>query len=274
MNIGKAVMAAAKSTLSHLRQTLAGLDPSLKPALPGGVREVGLDLGIDALGIDAALGGGLACNGLHELAPAGPIHLAAASGFAMALAALSGRQRGETLWIATDFAACEAGGPYGPGLDLFGVTTARFIMLRVPRAVDALWAMEEALRCGALANVVAELTGEGADADLTATRRLALAAREGKGGCLGLLLRHISPSMPSAAATRWQVAAASSAPDRYGGLGPPCFDLVLVKNRRGPCGRWTVTWDHHEHVFQSAIPFGVAAAPLHRPDRAPLGLVG
>ena len=255
--------------LNRLRQTLAGIDPSLRPALPGGAREVGFDAGIDA-----ALGGGLTCGALHELAPAGPIHLAAATGLAMALAALSGGSRGETLWIATDFAACEAGGPYGPGFDLFGVNAARLIVLRVPRAVDALWAMEEALRCGALASVVAELTGEGADADLTATRRLSLAAREGKSSSLGVLLRHRAPSMPSAAATRWQIAAAPSEPDRFGGLGRASFDLVLTKNRRGPCGRWTITWDHHDHVFQPAIPVGVAETALDRPDRTPLGRTG
>jgi protein ImuA len=263
------IMGSVAPTLTRLRQTLAGIDPSLKPGFSGGVREVGFDAGIDA-----TLGGGLACSALHELAPAGPFHLSAASGFALALVALSGRGRGETLWITTDFAVCEAGGPYGPGFDLFGLAAARLIVLRVPRAVDALWAMEEALRCGALASVVMELTGEGSDADLTATRRLALAAREGKGSCLGLLLRHSFPSMPSAAATRWRIAAAPSQPDRFGGLGRAAFDLDLVKNRRGPCGRWIITWDHHEHVFQPAIPVGVAQTAFDRPDRAPLERAG
>jgi protein ImuA len=263
------VMGAIKPTLTHLRQALVGLDPSMGPALPEEGRAVGFETGIDAV-----LGGGLSCGALHELAPAEPIHLPAATGFGLALAALSGRKRGETLWIATDFAVCESGGPYGSGLDLFGLVSARLIVLRVARAVDVLWAMEEALRCGALASVIAELTGDGAEADLTATRRLSLAAREGKGGCLGLLLRHRVPSMPSAALTRWNIAAAPSEPDRFGGLGRAAFDLSLVKNRRGPCGRWLVTWDHHEHVFQPAISVGVAAAAFDRSDRAPLALTG
>ena len=59
--------------------------------------------------------------------------------------------------IQTDFAALEAGAPYGPGLDLFGLPMARLLVLRVPRPVDALWAMEEALSCRALAIVIAEL---------------------------------------------------------------------------------------------------------------------
>src|SRR6478735_6532451 len=49
--------------------------------------------------------------------------------------------------------------------------------------------------------------------DRTATRRLTLAAREG--GALGLLLRHKLSDAPSAAFTRWQVAAAPSVPDEF-----------------------------------------------------------
>ena len=50
---------------------------------------------------------------------------------------------------------------------------------------SAPWAMEEALRCRAAGAVVTELMGD--DGDLTATRRLALAA--GTGGGIGLILR-------------------------------------------------------------------------------------
>jgi protein ImuA len=235
--------------------------------------------------IDAALGGGLALGALHELAPTAPIHLAAASGFAVAFAArasarhrqVPGQVPGQVLWVATDFAAGEGGGPYGPGIDLFGMASARLIVLRVPRAVDVLWAMEEGLRCRALACVIAELTGDGTAADLTATRRLSLAAREGscgQGWGLGLLIRHRATPSPSAAATRWQIAAALSQPDGFGGLGHTRFDLSLRKNRRGPSGRWLVTWDHHDHAFHAALPVGVAETAVDRPDRAPLVRAG
>ena len=61
--------------------------------------------------------------------------------------------------------------------------------------------------------------------------------------------------MPSAAATRWEIAAALSSPTRrcrIGGLGRARFDLSLRKNRRGPSGRWIIEWDHHER----ALPAG------------------
>jgi len=263
--------AASQPTLHRLRQTLAEIDPSNAPRLAGEERLIGL-----AGPIDRALGGGLACGALHELAPTAPIHLGATSGFALAVAARASGER-QVLWVTTDYAAGEGGGSYGPGLDLFGMASVRLLMLRVPKPIDVLWAMEEALRCRALACVIAEMTGEGAAADLTATRRLALAAREGisaQNSGLGLLIRHKITDMPSAAATRWEIAPALSQPDAYGGIGRARFDLSLCKNRRGPSGRWIIEWDHHERAFQPALSVGVAAPALDRPDRAPLVRAG
>src|SRR2546421_13126982 len=121
-----------------------------------------LALGIEP--IDAALGGGLPCSALHELS-ATPIHLGAAAGLALALAALSPEKGKQTLWISTDFGMLETGALYGPGLDVLGLDTERLLVARVARPVDALFAMEEALKCRALSTVVAEING---DVDLTA----------------------------------------------------------------------------------------------------------
>ena len=55
-------------------------------------------------------------------------------------------------------------------------------------------------------------------------------------------------------------------PDEFGGLGRTAFTLSLTRNRRGPCGTWTLIWDHHEHAF-SALSVGVDAAASDRPDR-------
>jgi len=247
--------AAPRGALRHLRQALATLDRERGFSLAG---EESLPLGMPA--IDAALGGGLVCAALHELAPAAPAQFGTAAGFALAIAALrTAGGSAAALFIQTDFASLEAGMPYGPGLDGFGLPMERLIMLRVPRPVDALWACEEALKSRGIAVVIAELPEAGEVADFTATRRLTLAARAGGG--LGLLLRHRPLPIATAATTRWQVAAALSTPDRFGGLGRTAFDLSLNRNRRGRCGRFIVTWDHHACAFlPQALSLGMAAA--------------
>ena len=249
-------------TLESLRRTVAGIQ---------GLEEISQDEQSVSLGVhgpDGALGGGLPRGALHDLIPAAPLHLGAAMGFALALAIRASESAGHRvakplLWLQTDFARLEAGALYGPGFEGFGLPMQRLIVLRVPRAIDALWAMEEALRCRAVGAVITELTND--DADLTATRRLALAARDGGG--IGLLLRHRSCLGLSAAATRWEIGGAPGARDPYGGLGITTFSLALLKNRRGTCGRWNIGWDHHARTFIPSLPFGVAAAARDRPDR-------
>jgi protein ImuA len=238
--------------LPRLRQALASLENNTGFSEDAGV----LALGLPAL--DTALNGGLARAALHELAPT-PGHFGAAAGFALALAARAAAGARPALFIQTDYAALEAGTPYGPGLDCFGLQMQRLIVLRVPRPVDVLWACEESLKSRGVAIVIAELPEAGAVADLTATQRLTLAARAGGG--LGLLLRHRPSPLPTAAMTRWRISTATSVPDRYGGLGRPAFDLSLNRNRRGRCGRFIVCWDHHERIFlPQALSVGVAAA--------------
>jgi protein ImuA len=240
-------------------ETLHALRRAVAETLPG---EDGRLISFGVASLDQALAGGLACGALHEIGSAVPLHGGAAAGFALALTALAldplPRKRGGAVWIQPDFAAAEAGSLYGPGLDLMGLPMERLVILRVPRPRDALWAMEEALKCRAAGTVVAELAGE---TDLTATRRLALAAREGGG--LGLILHQsICPSPPpSTAMTRWEVASARGERDRFGGLGPVTFALSLVKNRRGRTGQWRLSWDHHERAFvAAALPLFVAPA--------------
>src|SRR6185503_7685715 len=84
-----------------------------------------LALGVGA--VDAALGGGLSCAALHDLS-ATPVHLGAAAGFALALAALAPEKAKQTLWIATDFGRFETGALHGPGLDHIGLDTARLLV--------------------------------------------------------------------------------------------------------------------------------------------------
>ncbi|MEZ5891233.1 MAG: hypothetical protein R3D52_13910 [Xanthobacteraceae bacterium] len=173
------------------------------------------------------------------------------------------------LWIEPEAAEFEGGALYGPGLELLGLPMARVIGLRVAHERDGAWAMEEALRCRAVAAVVGEFAREKNTLDLTMLRRLALAA--GEGGGLGLLLRHYACPQPSPAMTRSEIAAAPGARDAFGGLGRPAVVLSLVRNRRGPTGRWLLSWDCHERIFHSVpLSLDLAPAACDRPPDAAL----
>ena len=187
--------------------------------------EVGVPLTLGIPRIDDVLGGGLSGSALHEIAAARETEIAAATGFALALAARAGHSgssarsnaaapngstpnriapKRDAIWIAEDLSLAENGAPYGPGLDEAGIVPERLITVAAAHGRDVLWAMEEALRCRAIGVVIGELRAR--DIDPVATRRLSLAAAAGD--TLGLLLRIAPDDTPSAAATRWIVGAA------------------------------------------------------------------
>jgi protein ImuA len=235
---------------------------ALRQAIRAG-ESVGLpsDAGAIPLGIaaiDTALAGGLAGGALHEIAAPRETDMAAASGFAFALAA---GLRQPVLWITEDMALAESGAPHAPGLDAIGLAPERLLTVAAPKSRDVLWAMEEALRCRAVGAVIGEIRGH---VDLVATRRLSLAA--GHGGALALLLRTAPSEEFSAAATRWIVGGAPSLPSPHG-VGPPRFSARLVRNRRGQLGSWMLELTSHGFVL-AAHSEPVALPAADRPHRA------
>ncbi|HEY0418573.1 MAG TPA: hypothetical protein VGC80_03550 [Acetobacteraceae bacterium] len=120
------------------------------------------------------LSGGLARGALHEIYAPAVADVAAASGFAVALAyrAAGGRP---VAWVRQDFADVETGRPYGPGLVELGLDPHRLLLVQARDAAGVLRAGAEAIRCPALGAVLMEPWGEPKALDLTATRRLSLA---------------------------------------------------------------------------------------------------
>ena len=254
--------AGALPTLNHLRQMLARVDPTLGPRLPEPERVV--TLGFPPSMTSSAAG--LARPALHEFAPAEPIHLAAATGFAMALAARMNGARGEMLWIATDFALGEGGGPYGPGLDLFGLASSA-----APGAAGAArrptcsgpWRR----RCAAARSPASSPSCRAMRGGRThgVAQALARRARERNLG------PPAAPSRQGRRRARLRPAGRSRRPERARRLRrarPQRASISLCKNRRGPAGRWIIEWDHHAYVFHAAVSLPVAEAALDRPDRA------
>ena len=280
--------------IDRLRRQLCALE-----AATGLAGDSGVPLALGNPVIDGALGGGLSAGALHEIAAAREAETAAASGFALALAARRTSSRGapsisglpaigsaararndesaasvltpgrNVLWIAEDLSLAENGAPYGPSLDEVGIAPERLITVAAARERDVLWAMEEALRCRAAGMVIGEMRSRGIDQ--VATRRLALAAAAGN--ALGLILRTAPDDGPSAAATRWIVGAAPSPRSGDGdeerhGVGPPRFAARLVRNRRGHLGAWIVEWNSVEQRFELATHSEpVAGSAFDRPRR-------
>jgi len=207
--------------------------------------------------IDAALpGGGLARAGLHEVLAADP---GAAGGFcALVLArASAGLGGAPVLWIAPEPDA------WPPGMARFGLSPADLVLVQAPRPADGFWAMEEALRCPAVA--AALLVAR--EVDLTAARRLQLAAEAG--GALGLLLRPDAAEVePTGALTRWRIAALPGSGGAHD-LGDPRWALDLLRCRGGRPGAWRVAWRAAaETLVLDAAEDDVAAMAARRGGRA------
>jgi protein ImuA len=188
-------------------------------------------------GIDACLGAGLALDALHEVAAADFRAIPGAWGFLLALMTHI-ECKGVVVWPLVSGAF---GIPYAPGLKSFGLDPRNFLIVRCRRERDAAWAMEEALSIGAGA-VVGMRTR---DMDLTASRRLQLAAQHS--GTPVFLLRAHDDREPSAAVSRWRVAAMPGARDRFGLSGEPRWRVALDYAKGGRCGEWVVEWNHAAH---------------------------
>ena len=220
-----------RAEMARLRRAVAEIEGA---GLPRAARRIPL-----ARALDPALGGGLAEDSLHEIAPAEPADAAAATGFALALVArFLSRRPSAALFVGEGFMEREAGALYGPGLTAHGLPLSRFVFVRAPDAAVAFWAMEEALKCGATAAVVGEIWSL-KGYSLAASRRLLLAARKGGAPALVVLASAYGQAdrLSSAAETRFEIAAAPSAriPAAAGrGLpGPFACGARLVKSRLG-----------------------------------------
>lgn len=154
----------------------------------------------------------------------------AATGFAVAHL----QPQARVLWVQDRLSRREGGRPLAAG---FGVPV-EMLTLEVGSARDALWAMEQALGCAALAAVVGEVWGEPRALDFTATKRLALRA-EAHGVRAWLIRRAARPDL-SAARERWRLASLSSAPPRDDPRAPgePSWSANLFRGRGGRTGEW------------------------------------
>lgn len=155
-------------------------------------------IGLGLPAVDALLpGGGLRLDALHEV-----VGDAAATGFLAGILGRMRRRAGLVVWCGERHGWQEGGLPYPPALAAFGVPAERLLLVEVDRLTELMRAVEDSLRSRAAMAVVAENMG----LDLTASRRLQLAAEAAETPVFALRRGAGTPIPPTAAATRWQVA--------------------------------------------------------------------
>ena len=141
---------------------------------------------------------------------------------------LAGQMQGPVLWIAPPW----QNEHLNPDGILPFTHPARFVFLAPGRADDLLWTMEEVLRSGAVALVIAELSEP---PGLTPVRRLHLATEtgraEGRLSPLGILL---TPGKGGAQGieSRWHIT------QDHAAQGGPGWRLDRLRARRAPPGSW------------------------------------
>ncbi|KIA92255.1 Error-prone repair protein ImuA [Pedobacter kyungheensis] len=181
---------------------------------------------------DAFPGGVFPKRAIHEFISVFPEDAAASDGFIAGILSSLMQDGAACAWISTKRRLFPA------SLRSFNVEPERIIFMDAKSEKDALWIMEEALRCQGLAAVVAELD----TLSLIESRRLQLAVEES--GVTGFILRKSAGKTATTIATaRWQISPiASVAEQGMPGLGFPRWNVNLLKVRNGIPGNWILEW--------------------------------
>ena len=165
------------------------------------------------------------------------------------------------LWVQDRDAIKRGGRPYLHGLpaDL----RHRLIHVEVKSPADALFALEEGLRCRDLAFVLGEIAGNPRALDFTSSRRLSLAA-EKHGVPLWLVRLDARPDL-SSARLRWQARSAVSPPARWNAHAPgiASWRAELFRARTHPPGTWTLRDDGGNLVAAGSPASETSGSPHH-----------
>jgi protein ImuA len=195
------------------------------------VNSTALDLGLGPLR-EAFPNASFPLGAIHEFVSARPEETAATIGFVSGLLSILMASNGVTLWISSSRLL------FPPALKNFGVDPHRIIFIDVQKEKDALWALDEALKCNALTAVVGELP----NISFTHSRRLQLAVEESQ--VTGFLLRNQSRNIGTTACiSRWQITPLpSESIDDLPGIGFPKWRVNLQRIRNGKPGSWDILW--------------------------------
>ncbi|MEM6763032.1 MAG: hypothetical protein AAF615_09145 [Pseudomonadota bacterium] len=179
--------------------------------------------------------------------------LGSCAGFALSLIAANERP-GFVFWLSHSYVSGEAGNIYGLGLNELVFDPAKFIYVSVPSVRDVFWCIEQAIKCEAVAAIVAEFHST-KTLELTATRRLSIRI-EALQLPIYLIAAQTAP-FPTTALTHWEISAASaSTGSEFRSLvGAPAWSLNLTKNKKGSCREFRAAFDIQRRAF---VPLGTS----------------
>ena len=162
----------------------------------------------------------------------------AAAALALALDAMRAEQaeKAAVLWVQDARALRLTGRPHRAGLPR--ALRSRLIHVAAKTPEDALFALEEGIRCRDLAFVVGEIAGNPRALDFVASRRLSLMAE--KHGVALWLVRLDAARDLSSARMRWDVHSAPSPHPRWNPAAPgsPSWRAELFRARTHLPGEW------------------------------------
>jgi protein ImuA len=167
---------------------------------------------------------------IHEFVCTNQEDLAASAAFISGITASIMKKGAPAVWISS------SKNIFPPALTQFGIQSHNIIFIHLQKERERLWAMEEALKCDALASVIADIK----DISFTDSRRFQLAVEQSK--VTGFLLRHQPKNFATAAVTRWKISSLPTAPGEIPGVNFPTWNVELVKVRNGKPGKWKMEW--------------------------------
>lgn len=191
--------------------------------------------------------GSFPVGAIHELLSSRIEDKAASCGFLSGLLSRLMKNKGAALWISASRTV------FPPALKTFGIHPDHIVFLDLQKEKDVLWTMDEALKCGALTAVVAEIR----DLSFTASRRLQLAVEQSQ--VTGFVLRHcVRDINTTACVSRWKVTALpSEQADDLPGIGFPKWSVELLRMRNGKAGAWDIQWKNNRFTFVDPLPLVV-----------------
>jgi protein ImuA len=177
--------------------------------------------------------GSFPLGAIHEFLSSEKESLASATGFISGLISPLMQTGGISLWISS------ARTLFPPALISFGINPDRIIFIDLKKENHVLWAMEEALKCGALTAVVGEIQ----EISFTASRRLQLAVELSK--VTGFILRRKATNInTTACVSRWKISSLPShSINSLPGIGYPCWKVELMRMKNGRPGVWDIRWE-------------------------------